>query len=60
MDDVLRQALETQHGLRVGRRLGRGGFAEVYAAETADGGVPCAIKVSLDPLEGDNPIGCRL
>ena len=54
MEDSVRQALETQHGLRLGRRLGRGGFAEVYAAETADGGIPCAIKVSLDRLDGNN------
>ena len=54
MEESVRQALETQHGLRLGRRLGRGGFAEVYAAETADGGIPCAIKVSLDRLDGNN------
>lgn len=55
MEDSVRRVLETQHGLRLLRCLGRGSFAEVYAAETADGRVPCAIKVSLERLEGNNP-----
>lgn len=54
MDDVVRQVLETQHGLKLIRRIGRGGFAEVWQAQTAEE-VPCAVKVSLDPLDGQNP-----
>ncbi len=48
------EVLEGQYQLRIGRRIGRGGFAEVYEASSPSG-VPCAIKVSLDPLEGDSP-----
>uniref|UniRef100_A0A7C4QTH1 Protein kinase domain-containing protein n=1 Tax=Schlesneria paludicola TaxID=360056 RepID=A0A7C4QTH1_9PLAN len=54
MDDVVRRVLEADHGLKIGRRLGRGGVAEVYQAEP-DQGVPCAVKVSLDPLEEGHP-----
>jgi len=31
-----------------------GGFAEVYEVATA-GGIPCAIRISLDPVDQDNP-----
>lgn len=54
MDDVVRAFLEQEQHLKLGQRLGRGGFAEVYEAHTPQG-VPCAIKVSLDPLDGHNP-----
>jgi len=54
MDEVVRQVLEQQHRLKIGRRIGRGGFAEVYEAESAEG-VPCAVKVALDSVEEDNP-----
>jgi len=53
MDEGVRAFLENEQHLRLGRRLGRGGFAEVYEATTPQG-VPCAIKVSLDPLDGQN------
>ena len=53
MDEVVRAFLEKEQHLRLGRRLGRGGFAEVYEATTPQG-VRCAIKVSLDPLDGQN------
>ena len=53
MDEVVRTFLENEQHLRLGRRLGRGGFAEVYEATTPQG-VRCAIKVSLDPLDGQN------
>ncbi|MGQ9574616.1 MAG: serine/threonine protein kinase [Thermoguttaceae bacterium] len=53
MDEVVRQVLEAEHGLKIGRRIGRGGFGEVYQAESAQG-VPCALKVSLDPLDDNN------
>ncbi|NUQ61151.1 MAG: protein kinase family protein [Pirellulales bacterium] len=45
--------MENKYGLRLGARIGRGGFAEIYRAESAQG-VPCAVKVSLDPLDGEN------
>ncbi|HPZ83132.1 MAG TPA: protein kinase, partial [Thermogutta sp.] len=54
MDEVIRQVLEKQYGLKIGDRIGRGGFAEVYRAESASG-VLCAIKVSLDPVNENNP-----
>jgi|GEM_PF-2341399 serine/threonine protein kinase len=54
MDPVVQQVLETQYGFRLVRRIGRGGFAEVWEARTAQG-VPCALKVSLDPIDADNP-----
>lgn len=50
VDDVVRAFLEEQQQLRVRRRLGVGGFAEVYEAQTSQG-VPCAVKVSLKPLD---------
>jgi len=53
MDIAVRQFLEGQ-GYEIGERLGWGGFAEVYRAATP-GGVPCAIKVSLDRLDADSP-----
>ncbi len=51
MDEIVRNALEEQHKLRIIRPMGRGGFAEVYEAESAQG-VRCAVKVSLDRLDG--------
>ena len=54
MDPLVQQTLETQYGFQFVRRIGRGGFAEVWQAKTAEG-VPCALKVSLDPLDLDNP-----
>ena len=49
MDEVVKRNLE-QKGFNLGRRLGYGGFAEVWEAVSPTG-VPCAIKVSLRPLE---------
>lgn len=54
MDEVVREVLERQHGLKVSRRLGRGGMAEVYRAESAQG-VSCALKVSFERLHSDQP-----
>jgi serine/threonine protein kinase len=53
MDDVVRAFLETEQKLRVVRRLGRGGFSEVYEVESPSG-VCSAVKVSLDPIQADN------
>lgn len=50
MDEVVKATLESQHGLRLVRRIGRGGFSEVWEAHSREG-VPCAIKVSLDPID---------
>ncbi|MER3417241.1 MAG: hypothetical protein C4297_13685 [Gemmataceae bacterium] len=48
MDEAVRQFLENEHHLKIGR----GGFAEVFEATTAgELGVACALKVSLDPLD---------
>ncbi|MCS7304762.1 MAG: serine/threonine protein kinase [Thermoguttaceae bacterium] len=55
MDPIVQQVLESQHGLRIVRRIARGGFAEVFEAQAIPSGIPCAIKVSLDPLDDDNP-----
>ncbi|MDW8080253.1 MAG: protein kinase [Thermoguttaceae bacterium] len=49
MDPLVRETLENK-GFRIGRRLGRGGFGEVYEAFSSEG-VPCALKVSLDVLD---------
>lgn len=54
MIEDVRLFLEREKQLRIGRRIGRGGFAEVYEASTPEG-VRCAIKVSLDPLDENNP-----
>ncbi len=54
MDEVVRKALEEQHRLKIIRRRGCGGFAEVYEAESAQG-VRCAVKVSLARLDGGGP-----
>ena len=47
--------LAQEHGLRIVRRIARGGFAEVFEARSIAGGIPCALKVSLDPIDDDNP-----
>ncbi len=52
MDIAVRQFLEGQ-GYEIGERLGRGGFGEVHRAATP-GGIPCAVKVSLDRLDEEN------
>jgi len=52
MDAVVQQVLETEHGLKLVRRIGGGGFAEVWEARTSQD-VPCAVKVSLRPLDGE-------
>jgi len=54
MDDAVRRVLESQFGLKIRRRIGRGGFSEVYEAESRER-VLCAVKVSLDPLDSDSP-----
>ena len=55
MDPVVREILETQYGFRFVRRIGRGGFGEVWEAHSAQG-VPCALKISLDPIDADSPV----
>mgnify|MGYP001099219627 FL=1 len=50
MHPVVRAFIEEQWKLRLGPRLGSGGFAEVWQAETPEG-VPCALKISLSPLD---------
>lgn len=55
MDPIVQQVLEGQHGLRMVRRIARGGFAEVFEAQSISSGIPCALKVSLDPIDDDNP-----
>jgi serine/threonine protein kinase len=54
MDDLVRAFLENEQQLRLIKRLGRGGFAEVWEVE-APSGVRSAVKVSLDPLDGQSP-----
>ena len=54
MDDIVRAFLENEQKLRLVERLGRGGFGEVWAVESPSG-VRSAIKVSLDPIDGENP-----
>jgi serine/threonine protein kinase len=54
MDDQVRAFLENEQQLRLIKRLGRGGFAEVWEVE-APSGVRSAVKVSLDPLDGKSP-----
>ena len=54
MDPIVQQALEGEYGFRLLRRIGRGGFAEVWEARTAQD-VPCALKVSMDPIDSGNP-----
>ena len=55
MDEVVRQVLEGHYGLKLEQRIGGGGFGEVWKARTAEN-VPCAIKVSLHPVDEQNPI----
>ena len=54
MDPVVQEVLKSQYRLQLVRRIGRGGFGEVWEATTAEG-VPCALKISLDPLDWGNP-----
>jgi parallel beta-helix repeat protein len=54
MDDLVRAFLENEQQLRLIKRLGRGGFAEVWEVE-APSGVRSAVKVSHDPLDGKSP-----
>jgi len=54
MDPVVQEVLKTQYRLQLVRRIGRGNFGEVWEATTAEG-VPCALKISLDPLDWGNP-----
>ena len=54
MDEVVRAFLENEQKLRVVKRLGRGGFSEVYEVESPRG-LRSAVKVSLDPIDADNP-----
>jgi hypothetical protein len=54
MDDQVRAFLENEQQLRLIKRLGRGGFAEVWEVE-APSGVRSAVKVSLDPIDGKTP-----
>ncbi|MCS6850058.1 MAG: serine/threonine protein kinase, partial [Gemmataceae bacterium] len=55
MDEVVRQVLEEEHKLKIGRRLGRGGMSEVYHAESAQG-VPCALKISFERVQGERSV----
>jgi len=54
MDDVVRAFLENEQKLRLVRRIGWGGFGEVWEAES-ESGVRSAIKVSLDSIDEQNP-----
>jgi len=54
MDDIVRAFLENEQKLRLVKRIGRGGFGEVWEAES-ENGVRSAIKVSLDPIDDQNP-----
>jgi len=54
VDPVIRSFLEDQWKLQLGPRLGRGAFAEVWQAESPQG-VPCAVKISLEPLDPNHP-----
>ncbi|NMC18963.1 MAG: protein kinase [Thermogutta sp.] len=54
MDAVVQAFLENEQRLRLVKRLGRGGFGEVWQAESPSG-VRSAVKVSLDPIDGENP-----
>ncbi|MDW8038002.1 MAG: protein kinase, partial [Thermoguttaceae bacterium] len=51
MDAVVQQVLETQYGLKIVRFIGGGGFAKVYEARSLHGQVPCAVKVSHQPID---------
>ena len=50
---TISQILQEEHKIYLGDRLGRGGFAEVYEAKSAEG-VACAVKISLDPIDEQN------
>ncbi len=54
MDPIVQEVLESQYGLRIVRRIARGGSAEVFEARSNQSGVSCALKVSLDPIDDDN------
>ena len=53
MEPKVWRTLQKQYHLQIGERIGRGAFGEVYRARTK-GGVPCVVKVSLDPLEAES------
>ncbi|MDW8079922.1 MAG: serine/threonine-protein kinase, partial [Thermoguttaceae bacterium] len=50
MNELVKTFLETTRQLRLVRRLGRGGFGEVWEVESPFG-IRSALKVSLDPLD---------
>lgn len=54
MDDVVRAFLENEQKLRLVRRIGWGGFGEVWEAES-ESGIRSAVKVSLDSIDEQNP-----
>jgi serine/threonine protein kinase len=50
MDERVRAELRDRHEIQLGKRIGGGGFGDVYRAMTASG-VPCAIKVSREKID---------
>ena len=54
MDDIVRAFLENELKLRLVKQIGRGGFAEVWEAES-ESGIHSAVKVSLDSM---SPLRC--
>jgi serine/threonine protein kinase len=51
--DTLRQ----QYGWKLNEEIGRGGFAVVYREEVD--GIPRAVKINLDPVDGDGTVAAR-
>jgi len=49
MDPLISDELREKYQAELGERIGHGGFGEVYRASV--NGVPCAIKISLDPID---------